>query len=298
MMIDKLRSMAIFASVVDQGTFRAAAEHLGLAPSRVSQAVSDLELKLGVTLLYRSTRSLSLTSEGQILYGKIKQMLQAAETGLDAINLVSAQPTGDLRITVPAFIMETNMMDAFGEFAKAFPKVVLRMNFSDRSHSLIKDGFDVGVRAGWLSDSELMSRTLCRVNRVLIASPDYVASKPTPQHPKDIENWDWIHFSVRQERVEFIAQDGRSVSTDTRYHIEADSAKATYELAVRSLGLAVIPEMWARRGMQQGEVVQVLPNWFPKQMELRVIWPDRSRRESLTMMFVRWLAENPVKFEI
>ncbi len=291
-MIDKLRGMAIFASVVDQGSFRAAAEHLGLAPSRVSQSVSDLELKLGVTLLYRSTRRLSLTSEGQVLYNKVKQMLLAAESGLDAINLNSEQPSGDLRVTAPAFVTQTNLMDSFAAFSQKFPKIVLKMNFSDKQQDLIKDGFDVAIRAGWLSDSELMSRTLGVANRLLIASPDYVASRAAPAHPKDLETWDWVHFSVRSERVSFKSKDEESVSIQTSYHIEADSAHATYELAVRNLGLVTVPETWARNGIRRGEVVEVLPNWSLMPMDLYALWPDRSQRENLTKIFVRCLAEH------
>lgn len=93
-MIDKLRSMAIFVTVVDQGTFRAAARQSGLAPSRISQTVSNLEKDLGFTLLYRSTRQLLVTNEGHILYSKVGEMLQAAETGLATINQISNQPTG------------------------------------------------------------------------------------------------------------------------------------------------------------------------------------------------------------
>lgn len=121
-MIDKLRGIAIFSTVVDQGTFRAAVLHLGLAPSRVSQTVSDLEKNLGVTLLYRSTRQLSLTQEGRILQEKAHAMLAAAENGLDAINPMSKEPVGTLRVSAPAFIIQTALMDSFSAFAKTYQK--------------------------------------------------------------------------------------------------------------------------------------------------------------------------------
>jgi DNA-binding transcriptional LysR family regulator len=290
-MIDKLRRMAIFASVVDQGTFRAAAQHLGFAPSRVSQAVSDLEKELGVTLLYRSTRRLSLTAEGQILYDKVTQMLQAAETGLDAINLISSQPAGELRVTAPAFITQTGIMDLFAEFSRDYPSVALKFNFSDRPRELIKEGFDVGIRAGWLKDSELMSRKIGEVNRLLVASPDVVADHTEPQHPDDLAEWNWVHFSMRPERAELYTEDGQSVSVACRHRIEVDSAHALYEFAVRGLGLTAIPETLARRGIEHGELVHVLPEWMVRPLEIYAIWPDRSRRESLTLIFARFLAE-------
>ncbi len=289
-MIEKLRSMAIFATVVDRGSFRAAAQHLNLAPSRISQTVSDLERELGVTLLYRSTRKMSLTNEGHILYTKVGEMLQAAETGLDAINLMSNQPTGELRITAPAFVTQTGMMDSFAEFAKSNPGIVLKFNFSDHSRDLISEGFDVAIRAAKLQDSELMSRSIGRADRLLVASPDYIASQQTANHPRDLEKWSWLHFSMRPERAELISEAGESASVECKHRIEVDSAYALYEFAVRGLGLTPLPAHLANRGFQLGELVRVMPEWSVPPIELHAVWPDRSRRESLTLIFVRFLA--------
>lgn len=290
-MIDKLRSMAIFAAVVDQGTFRAAADHLKLAPSRVSQTVSDLEKELGVTLLYRSTRRLALTSEGQLLHTKVTQMLQAAETGLDAINLLSSQPAGGLRVTAPAFATQTGLMDSLAEFARSYPQILLKLNFSDRPRDLIKEGFDIGIRAGWLKDSELMSRTIGTARRMLVASPEYAASQPPVNHPEDLADWRWVHFSVRPERTEMTNDDGQVASVMCKYQLEVDSATALYEFAVRGLGLTVIPEHLARRAIEEQALVQILPGWSFRPLEFHAVWPDRSRRESLALIFVRFLAE-------
>lgn len=291
-MIEKLRSMAIFATVVDQGSFRAAASHLGLAPSRISQTVSNLEKELSVTLLYRSTRQLSMTSEGQILYAKVSEMLQAAETGLDSINVLSKQPNGELRITAPAFITQTGMIDLMAEFSTANPGIDLKINFSDRPRDLIKEGFDVGIRAGFLDDSELMSRTIGQAAKLLVASPDYVATHPTPTHPRDLEAWKWIHFSMRPERAEMISKSGKSTHINCTYQIEVDSAHALYEFAIRSLGVTAIPENLANRGISRGELVHVLPEWSLPSLGLYAMWPDRSRRESLALIFVRFLADH------
>ena len=103
-MINYLRHMAIFARVIDEGSFRAAAKSVGLAPSRISETVSDLESYLGVTLLYRTTRKIALTNEGRIFYTRVADMLHIAETGMDELNLLSLEPTGSLRISLPAFM--------------------------------------------------------------------------------------------------------------------------------------------------------------------------------------------------
>ncbi len=291
-MIEKLKSLAIFATVVDKGSFRGAAGHLDLAPSRVSQIVSDLESDLGVTLLYRSTRKLSLTSEGEILYPKVTGMLLEAETGLDALNLISTEPTGELRVTAPAFIAQTEMMTTLSEFSNNYKKILLKIQFSDHQQDLIKEGFDVGIRAGWLKDSELMSRNIGHANRLLVASPDYVMSKPEPSSPVDLETWDWVHFSMRGERAEFVSTDGHTETVQCKHRIEVDSAYALYEFAIRHQGLTMIPESLASRGIARGELVHVIPGWSVMPLSLQAVWPDRSRRESLALLFVRFLADN------
>lgn len=290
-MIDSLRSIAIFATVVDQGTFRAAALHLGLAPSRISQAVSDLEKNLGVTLLYRSTRQLSLTHEGQLLYDKATIMLNAAERGLDAINPVSKEPSGALRITAPAFVTQTALMDTFAEFAIAYPKILLKFDFSDRQSDLIKDGFDVAIRAGWLDDSEFLTRNIGHVDRMLIASPAYAETHPAPSHPSDLEDWNWIRFSMRPDQTELTSPTNEVATVTGKSHVAVNSADALYELAVRGLGLTALPEHLACRGITTGDLVHILPEWSLRPLGLYAVWPDQSRRENLTKLFVRFLAE-------
>ena len=289
-MIDKLRNMAIFVTVVDCGTFRAAAKHLRLAPSRVSKVVSDLERELGVTLLYRSTRQLSLTIEGDILYLKVKDMLQSAEAGLDAINQISTQPSGELRVTAPNFVQQTGMMSSFAEFSKLNSGIILKFNFTDYPKDLIKENFDVGLRAGQMENSDLMSRRIGKSSRLLVASPDYVATKKTPTHPRDLKDWDWLHFSMRSEKYDFVSKENEKASVVCKFQIEVDSVYALNEFAVRGLGVTRLTENFANRGISKGELVRVLPEWDCEPLEVHAVWPDKSGRESLPLIFIRFLA--------
>lgn len=290
-MIHLLRNIAILVAVVDQGSFRGAGKQLRLAPSRISQAVSDLENELGVTLLYRSTRQLSLTSDGKLLYKEGKQMLTAAENGLDAIRPTSSAPTGSLRVASPAFITQTDLMDTFAQFARTYPGVVLDLNFSDQRRDLIADGFDVGIRAGWLKDSELLARNIGGIERMLVAGPDYVASRAAAEHPSDLEEWDWIRFSVRPEAAQLESADGQFTTVLGKAHVIVDSADALFGFAVRNLGLAALPAPLASRACAQGELVHVLPEWTLKPLGIHAVWPDQSRRDNLTRLFVRFLAD-------
>lgn len=289
-MIDKLRSIAIFSAVVDRGTFRAAAEQLGLAPSRVSQMVADLENDLGVTLLYRSTRRLSLTQQGRILHERAQEMLAAAESGLDAINPLSAEPAGKLRVSAPAFATQTQLMDTIAGFARAFPKVALDLQFTDQRQDLIADQFDVVIRAGWLEDSELLSRKIGDADRLLVASPEYCRARPPPKEPADLESWHWIQFAMRPDRTELVSADGTVCTVQGLSHVRVNAADALYEFAARGLGVSAIPEHLACRGFDRGDLIHVLPSWSLKPLGIFAVWPDQSRRENLTMIFVRYLA--------
>ncbi|MCY4333128.1 MAG: LysR family transcriptional regulator [Litoreibacter sp.] len=290
-MIEKLRSIAIFATVVDQGSFRAAAEQLGLAPSRVSQAVSNLERDLGVTLLYRSTRHLSMTEQGRVLHAQAREMLNAVEIGLDALNPMTTEPVGLLRVSAPAFLTQTRFMDRLAGFAKAHPKVSLDLHFTDQRLDIIKDGFDVAIRAGWLEDSDFIARKIGEMDRLLVAHPDYVAGKARPKRPEDLSEWDWIGFSIRSDRTELTSRSGETVSITGRSNIKVSAADALYECAVRGLGLSHIPEDLARRGFARGELVHILPDWTLAPLGIYAVWPNQSRRENLTTIFARFLSE-------
>lgn len=289
-MIEKLRSIAIFATVVEQESFRGAAQSLGLAPSRISEVVSQLEADLGVTLLYRTTRQISLTHEGRLLYAKAQDMLAAAEMGLDAISPLSKEPAGSLRVSVPAFVAQTQLMGTFAKFAADFPSVDISFHFSDRRSDLIKDGFDVAIRAGWLEDSELMTRNIGHADRFLVASPEYVESKSAPKVPSDLEEWNWIRFDMRPDQTELTSPKGKVATVTGRSNVSVNSAEALYEFAARGLGVTAIPEHLACRGFDRGDLVQVLPEWGLQPLGLFAVWPNQSRRENLTTLFVRYLA--------
>lgn len=290
-MIEKLRSIAIFATVVDQGSFRGAALHLGLAPSRVSEVVSHLEAELSVTLLYRTTRQLSLTHEGRLLHQKAQDMLAAAEMGLDAIGPLARAQTGSLRISAPAFITQTQLMETFAKFVEEYPGVDINFHFSDRRADLIKEGFDVAIRAGWLEDSEFMSRTIGHTERFLVSSPDYFAAQTEPAAPNDLEDWNWIRFEMRPDQTELTSRDGEVASVGGKSNVTVNSAEALYEFAARGLGVTAIPQHLASRGFNRGDLIHVLPNWKLKPLGLYAVWPNQSRRENLTTLFVRFLAE-------
>lgn len=294
-MIDHLKHMAVFARVVDEGSFRAAARDIGVAPSRVSQMVSDLEEHLGVTLLYRTTRKMALTNEGRIFYARVAEMLRSAETGLNELNALSLEPAGALRISVPAFLLSSQVSTAIGEFIRLHPHVAASVSYTDTPVELLKDGYDVIIRAGWLEDSSMMARKLGDMERVLVAGTTYAHSRPAPTHPSELEDWDWIGYAHRSDTVEFISSGGESVKVTGRAQIEVDSAAAMDHFARQNIGVTVLPAYLAERGEAAGELTHLLSNWSLEPLGIYALWPDKSRRENLTLLFVRFLSEHNSK---
>lgn len=290
-MIDHLKQMAVFARVVDEGSFRAAARDLGLSPSRVSETVSDLEAFLGVTLLHRTTRKIGLTNEGRMFYVHVVQMLRSAETGLNELNALSNEPVGALRISFPAFLSGGPLTSAVASFTKLHPNVALSVVYTDNRLGLLEDGFDMNVRVGWLDDSSMMSRKLGDGERVLVAGTGYAAERATPSRPSDMEDWNWIRYGNRSDVTTFTNPKGVEESVTGTAQIEVDSIDALYHLAVQGAGATVLPSFLAERGEAAGTLVRLLPDWRLRSLGIYAVWPDKSRRESLTLLFVRYLAD-------
>jgi DNA-binding transcriptional LysR family regulator len=262
-----------------------------LAPSRVSQTVSDLEDHLGVTLLYRTTRKIALTNEGRMFYARVADMIRIAETGLNELNTLLLEPIGSLRISLPAFMASSSISTGLAEFIRLHPQIKLSVSYSDLRVQLLDDGFDLTIRLGSLDDSALMSRKLGQQERVLAAGAQYAAARPQPFHPKDIEHWDWINYEQRPDNIEFTSKKGASVKVAGKYQLQVDNAEALSYFTYQNLGVTVLPWHLAKRGLQSGELVQLLPDWKLHPLECFAVWADTSRRESLTLLLVRFLAE-------
>jgi DNA-binding transcriptional LysR family regulator len=181
-MIDDLKAMAIFAETVKRGSFRAAAKALNLSPSVVSYQISQLEKRLGTALIYRSTRKLTKTAEGEILYDHALEMLDQAQLGLNKVSGHNIA-TGRLTITLPGSLSRDILSRQLVEFSKQNPKIHLQCIYSDERYDLISEGIDIAFRMGSMPDSSFNSKKLADKKRTLACSPDYYAQHPEPKSP-------------------------------------------------------------------------------------------------------------------
>lgn len=294
-MIDELRAMAIFAKVVESGSFRAAADKLKLSPSVVSHHISKLEQQLSTTLLYRSTRRISLTDNGNKLFIATQMMLEAAENGLNNIAARSAEPSGNLSLTVPAMFTHSELMDDIAAFAKRYPKVRLTITFSDLAQDLVRDGIDLAIRIGALKDSALKCRRLFDMPRTLVASSEVVAHRKVAhreatQHPQQLLSWDWIALTMRPNHKLLINATGEQVQLDYQPRITVDSLEAVCQLTLAGLGLSSPPTFMVAKPIAEGRLTEVLPDWQIESLGVYAVWPGNATPTSLSYRLVEFLS--------
>jgi DNA-binding transcriptional LysR family regulator len=284
-MLDHLRALAVFARVADLGSFRAAARVLGLSPSVVSHHLRELEARLATPLLYRTTRRLALTPAGERLLTSARQMVEAAERGLDGVSSAG----GKLRVTAPAFLAATGLCRDLAAFSARHPNVQLVISFSEVTLDLLRDGLDVAFRIGKLADSAHMSRKLTDMPRVLVSAPAAIERGPRLRAPRDLETRSFIQLSSRPPLLSLASPGHKPTTVALSPKISVDSAAAVRELALAGAGLATLPELLVRDDLRRGRLVVVLPRWTVASVGVYAVWPSHPQRAELTQAFVAFV---------
>lgn len=290
-MLDQLRSLAVFAQVAELGSFRAAARALSLSPSVVSHHLSELERRLGLPLLYRSTRRLALTPDGEKLVLSAREMVDAAARGLDAVSGRSESPTGTMRLTAPAFLAETTLCRELAAFAGAYPNVHLVVSFSEAPRDLLRDGFDLALRIGRLEGSTHKTRKLADMRRLLVCSPGYLRTRQPPRTPRDLATWDYIQLSSRPPQIT-LARPGKKKPVVVGFtpKVAIDSAAAMREFVLAGAGIATLPEVMVRSDIACGRLVELLADWQTPLLGVYAVWPSNAQRAGLTLRLVEFMA--------
>lgn len=282
MMIDRLRQMAIFAKTIDHGSFRGAAQELKLSPSVVSHHVSQLEEHLGVALIYRSTRKLALTSDGERLLEATRKMLDAVEGELEGLSETAGTPAGTLRLALPMMLSQSKLTKKLAAFSVAFPRVELSLDFSDTRRELVADGFDLAIRVGTRPKNTPTSRQLFVIQRKMVASKSYLAAHPKAVTLEEFQSLDWILMpQVHSGSVALTNSDGRKVTIKPNSHISSNNAFSLYRLALEGAGITIVPEILAERDLAKGEVVEVLADWKLQPIEVFAEWHSNTPKKGL-----------------
>jgi len=281
-LINELKAMAIFAEVIDKGSFRAAAKELSLSPSVVSYHISQLEKRVGAALIYRSTRHLSMTSEGQLFYQSVTQMMQAAKQGIQQIGGKNTEPVGQLNISLPSFLSQSSMIAKVANFAKKYPKVILNLTFTDNRENIIEKGIDLALRAGPLEDSNLKSKSLGNIKRTLVCSPEFYKLHKKPIVIEDVTSWYWIKLKQLSNICTFCAPDKSTLDITFNHQVTVNSVDAMSQICQQGVGLATLAEYQAKDLIANGKLIHVLPQWQVEPIPLYSVWAPNVAQSSLT----------------
>lgn len=293
-MIEDYRGLAVFVAVADAGSLSAAGRRLKLSTSVVSHHLSRLENKLGVTLFFRSTRSMSLTAEGQAALDPARRMMAAGEEALDAIKIGQDAPAGTLRISMPAWGEQSRLRQALWQFAKQHPMVDIALHSSDVPVDLIREGFDLAIRLGTLTDSALKSRRLGDFRLALVASPKYLATLGLIESIEDLAACDFVGLSIvpngmtLQNGTEAIAFEPQN------FRLEVDTISSAKSAVLAGLGVRQLPMSEVEGDVAHGRLAYVLQGWSIPIMGIYAVWPDSGPQKALTRRLLDFFLEQGV----
>ena len=290
-MSDDYRGLAVFVAVQDAGSFSAAGRRLKLSTSVVSHHISKLEHKLGVPLFFRSTRSLTLTSEGAQILEAAKRMVAAGEEALDALADHSDQPVGALRITMPAFGLNSALHRSVWRFAKSHPLVALSLHSSDTPLDLVREGYDLAIRLGRLPDSTLKSRRIGTFHRKIIASPAFLAAHRPIKTLSDLMERDFISLSMVPDTMTIRERDTDVDATPQSIRLEVDAVTAGRAAVLEGLGWMNMPLTEIEDDLKSGALVEISPKWTLPAMGVFAVWPDAGPQKKLTRRLIDFLVE-------
>ncbi|AAZ28069.1 LysR family transcriptional regulator [Colwellia psychrerythraea] len=288
-MIDELRAMAIFAETIKQGSFRAAAKELKLSPSVVSYQVTQLEKSVGTALIYRSTRKLSLTSEGGVLYQYALNMIQAAQQGLNQVAIEKQELRGTLTLTLPSALIKSEISKKISQFSKLHPFLNFKLFYTDDRQDLIHQGIDLAFRAGSMDDSNLKSKRVGEINRKLVCSYDYWKENIPPISPQDLTTWNWIKLDMLPNHRTLVNSAGEKCDIDFESNISVNNVEAMTQLCINGAGIATPPDYLIEKEIENNALVELLPNWQVESIPLYAVWPSNVFQNSSVKRLLEFL---------
>ena len=284
--MDRLDTMRAFAAVATLGSFAEAARHLRLSPSVITRSVADLEDRLGLILLNRTTRSVRLTERGEIFLESCRQILEDIEGAERRVRGEDADPRGSLKVAAPILFGRLHVLPIITRVLKKHPGLVIQLTLSDRNAHLAEEAIDVAIRVGDLTDSSMMAIRLGSVSRVLIASPDYLQRRGIPKAPSELSLHDTIAFESLDATNEWrFGPTAKLVRVEPRLTVNnADAALAAAEAGLgitRALSYQVMVSVLA------GRLVPLLLALTPEKLPVNAIYPARRIASSNLGAFIK-----------
>jgi DNA-binding transcriptional LysR family regulator len=288
--MDRLTSMEVFVRVVDCESFAGAAAAMKLSRGMVSKHVLALEERLGVRLLNRTTRTLSLTEAGAGFYERCRQIVQDAAEADRAASSLQSEPRGDLRVNAPMTFGTMHLAPAIPDFLARFPDVSVDLVLNDRIVDLIDEGFDVAIRIARMPDSSLIARKLAPCCVVLCAAPSYLEQYGTPQSPADLGNHHCLIYSLAQSPREWqLLGPNGPLTIRVNGPLRANNGQALMDAALNGLGILMVPTFIAGRQLNDGTLVPILNDFTPRPLTINAVYPHNRHLSAKVRAFVDYM---------
>ncbi|MBN3907564.1 MAG: LysR family transcriptional regulator [Nostoc sp. NMS1] len=293
--MDKLKSLMIFIRSAQSGSFSEAARHLGMAPSAVSRAVLRLEDDLGVRLLQRTTRSLTLTEDGNRFYQRSEQILNDLEEAELEVKQSQSMPLGTLRLDLSFVFGKIHIAPALLQFVTQYPKLNLNVSFNDRVIDLIEEGIDATVRIGMSSDSRLIMHHLATARYITCASPQYLAQYGTPTIPTELLQHRCVNFiypqTGREPKWKF-EQDGKAIDLCVESYLRFDNSEVILEAVIQGAGVVQFPKFIAAKAIARGDLQPILQSYTTQVgLPISVLYPQKRYLCAKVRVFVEFMTE-------
>lgn len=290
-MSDRLQELVAFARTADSGSFSKAARELGLSQPSISRTISELEARLGVKLLLRTTRRVTTTEAGAAFLERARQVIADLEAAEDAARGMDSL-RGQIRIAMPVTLSVREVIPRLPPFLARYPSLQLDLVMSDDRHDLVAEGVDVAIRLGDLADSSFGARRLATLQRLVVASPDYLAARGVPRTPTDLAAHDCLFGPGSAGRRGWAFQrDGTQVSVEVDARIRANTGEGMMACARAGLGVAVVSQGMCREDLQAGAVVSILEDYALEPVAVNAVFPGGPHPSAKVRALVDYLAE-------
>lgn len=288
---DRARELEVFAAIVRHGSFSAAGRGLGLTPSAVSRTIDRVEARLGARLMLRSTRVLTLTAEGQAYLGAARRILADLD---DAEREIADQgaPRGRLRVSAALAHGRQCIVPLLGEFAALYPHILVDISLTDAIADIPGGQADVAIRFGVLADSPLTARRVGQTGRIIVASPEYLTRRGTPQAPEDLHDHNCLNFNFRRaEPVWPFRKEGRDYALTVHGNIEANNGETLGQLATAGVGITRVGNFSVAEDLEAGRLVPVLEAFNPGDVEqIHAVFVGGANMPARVRAFVDFIA--------
>lgn len=290
----QLDEIFAFMSVVDAGSFVGGGRAIGLTRSAAGKALARLESRLGVRLLNRTTRHMSLTDEGRVFHEHCLQVLAALDEAEASVGQRTGAPRGVLRLTVPGAFGRLHVLPLLRTYLRTWPEVQAEVSITDRVADIIEEGYDLAVRInGASSDTRLVSRMVAQYRAVVCAAPSYLEAHGEPETLEDLVKHDCLVFSSRTRRQAWALRQkgGAWVKVEGRSRLRLDSGEAIRDAAVAGLGIAYLPGFLVDEDLASGRLEALLPSCETGVVRIMAIYPSKRHLPAKVRRFIDLMVE-------